>query len=107
MAARSRHYDPAMAQIRITMGGCQDFGVAGIIRATGARGLGDRSRVFVIDGPMTVEQVGALEALRHLDPTDDPVTIEFDPAGLVDDYVADDEDDGLHDWWVEQVYGKQ
>lgn len=96
-----------MAQIRITMGGCQDFGVAGIIRATGARGQGNGSRAFVIDGPMTVEQVAALEALSLLDSADDPVMVEFDPVGLVDDYTADDEDGDLHDWWVEQVYGEK
>lgn len=89
------------------MGGCQDFGAAGIIRATGARGQGNGSRVFVIDGPMTVEQVAALEALSLLDPADDPVMVEFDPVGLVDDYTADDEDGDLHDWWVEQVYGEK
>lgn len=88
------------------MGGCQDFGVAGIIRATGARGKGDRSRVFVIDGPMSVEQVAALLALKRLDRKDDPVTIEFDPEDLTDPWDIEDDDAELHDWWVRQVYGK-
>lgn len=93
-----------MASIRITMGGCQDFGVADIIRATGASGAGDRSRTFTIDGPMTVEQVAALMTLTGLDPQDDPVTIEFDPKTL-DEVDYDDLAPGLEEWWAENVYG--
>jgi hypothetical protein len=95
-----------MSSIRITMGGCQSFGVAGIIRATGAVGAGDRSRTFTIDRPMTVEQVAALMALTRLNSKDDPVTIEFDPADMEDPWDIDYDDEELHEWWTEQVYGQ-
>lgn len=92
-----------MASIRITMGGCQDFGVASIIRATGARGSGYGQRVFTIDGPMTVEQVSALLLLLELDPTDDQVTVETDPAVDRSTFDPDPELD-LDAWWEEQVW---
>jgi hypothetical protein len=95
-----------MPSIRIIMGGCQDFGVAAIIRATGARGNGNRSRTFTIDGPMTVEQVAALFALTQCDPQDDPVTIDFEPVGLDDRYAYEGvHDDELDKWWTREVYG--
>jgi hypothetical protein len=88
------------------MGGCENFGVAGIIAATGAVGRGDRSRMFVINGPMTVEQVAALIALTRLDPQDDPVSIEFDPADSASPGRIDYDDEELHEWWNRNVYGR-
>lgn len=82
-----------MTLILITMGGAESFEeTAAAIRATGARGAGGGSRQFVIDTPITAEQVAALWQLNTQDP-DNPVTIE------IKGYPEIDPGEDIFNWW--------
>lgn len=83
-----------MTTILITMGGVESFEeTVAAIRASGARGVGGNSRQFVIDGPMTPEQIAALWNLDTSD-HDNPVRVEFK-----DEPEPADPGDDVYDWW--------
>lgn len=83
-----------MTTILITMGGVESFEeTVTAIRATGARGVGGGSRQFLIDQPMTPDQVAALWNLNTGD-RDNPVRIEFKNEPETPE-LADD----VYDWW--------
>ncbi|WP_328959049.1 hypothetical protein [Kitasatospora purpeofusca] len=86
-------------RIRINLRFFEDFDtVVGLVRATGGRRTA--SRDFVLEGPMTLDQVAALVELqrhrRHHEASD-PVTVTVEPIPDRSRFMA--QQDELAQWW--------